>query len=35
VNELVMEWVVRGRQLPVEVVTAEATRLAYAALTAP
>lgn len=35
VNELVMEWVVRGRQLPIEVVSAEATRLAYAALTAP
>ena len=35
VNELVMEWVVRGRQLPVDVVAAEAARLAYAALTAP
>jgi AcrR family transcriptional regulator len=35
VNELVMEWVVRGRQLPIEAVTAEAARLAYAALTAP
>jgi AcrR family transcriptional regulator len=35
VNELVVEWVVRGRQVPLEVVTAEATRLAVAALTAP
>ncbi|MGI5126011.1 TetR/AcrR family transcriptional regulator [Pseudonocardia sp. CA-107938] len=35
VNELVIEWVVRGRQIPVEVVAAEASRLAYAVLTAP
>lgn len=35
VNELVVEWVVRGRQVPLEVITREATRLAVAALTAP
>ncbi|SHL16270.1 transcriptional regulator, TetR family [Pseudonocardia thermophila] len=34
VNELVVEWVVRGRTVPLETIATEAARMAYAAFTA-
>lgn len=35
INELIVEWVVRGRNVPKSVITAEAARLAVAALSSP